>query len=70
LTEDGFKFSLRRDEFSTGLESTAVITGAVSAGTYYYTSLKSEEIAGFDAKLESLQNLLQATRSGLEAAGR
>lgn len=68
LTEDGLRFSLHRDEFSTGLEVTTVISGAVSVGSRYYANLKSDEINAFDAKLESLQKLLLATRAGLEAA--
>ncbi len=68
LGEGGLYFSLRRDEFSTGLEAATVISGAASVGSRYYASLKSDEIEAFDAKLESLQKLLLATRAGLEAA--
>ena len=68
LTEDGFRFHLRRDEFSTGLEVTAAAAGAISAGYGYVAHLKGQEIAAFDAKLQALQELLLATRAGLEAA--
>lgn len=69
LSEDGWKIQLSRDQFSTGLEITAVATGAAAAKSLYYANLKTEEINAFDAKLASLQNLLLAARAGIEEAG-